>query len=248
MRRSGRNVKRLASAFLALGLVAAAPAAAQAPAAEAPAADWTQRVETTAEGGFRMGNPDAPVKLVEYGSATCGHCAEFAAAANQPLRENYIRSGRVSFEYRPHLLFPSDPGIFLLLGCQDPSAFFETLDRLYATQTTWTARMIAHEQELQAEMERGPFPAAIPAIIRATGVDQLFRERGMTQDQINACLTDRPALQRLGQHQVRAADAGVTGTPTFFINGRIQDDVVSWNDPRTPGLSLENRLRAAIGS
>ena len=68
-------MKRLASAFLALGLLAAAPAAAQAPAVAN--VDWSQRVATTPEGGFRMGNPDAPVKLVEFLSLTCSHCATF---------------------------------------------------------------------------------------------------------------------------------------------------------------------------
>ena len=55
----------------------------------APNGDWTQTVAAT-ERGFRMGNPNAPVKLVEYASITCPHCAEFSAeggggAASRPM-------------------------------------------------------------------------------------------------------------------------------------------------------------------
>ena len=54
----------------------------------------------TPEGGFLMGNPNADVKLVELGSMTCPHCAEFAEQADQKLINDYVKSGRVSFEFR----------------------------------------------------------------------------------------------------------------------------------------------------
>ena len=58
--------------------------------------DWTETVAATPEGGFRMGNPEAPVKLVEYASITCPHCAEFAEQGTSALRDQYVKSGRVS--------------------------------------------------------------------------------------------------------------------------------------------------------
>ena len=45
--------------------------------------DWSEMVSETPEGGFVMGNPNAPVKLVEYGSMTCPHCAEFQEAGRK---------------------------------------------------------------------------------------------------------------------------------------------------------------------
>src|SRR3546814_14306714 len=86
-----------AAAALPLGIAAV-------PAAQAEAAkDWTKTVARTPEGGFRVGNPDAPVKLVEYGSLTCDHCAHFAEEATPKLLGQYVRSGRVSIEF-PNLL------------------------------------------------------------------------------------------------------------------------------------------------
>src|SRR5688500_2291328 len=61
---------------------------------------WADTVEITPEGGWLAGNPDAPVKLVEYGSLTCPACAAFSTSGMQPLREEYINSGRVSYELR----------------------------------------------------------------------------------------------------------------------------------------------------
>ena len=62
--------------------------------------DWAQTVTATPAGGFLMGNPDAKVKLVEYGSMTCGHCATFSEEGAPKLIEKYVKSGQVSFEFR----------------------------------------------------------------------------------------------------------------------------------------------------
>ena len=75
---------------------AAALAKATAPAGKA----WSDVVEVTTDGGYRMGNPDAPIKLVEYGSLSCPHCAHLAEESFNPLVNDFVRSGRVSFEYR----------------------------------------------------------------------------------------------------------------------------------------------------
>jgi protein-disulfide isomerase len=182
------------------------------------AVDWLQRVERTAEGGYRMGNPNAAVKVVEYGSITCSHCAHFAAEANQPLRSR-IRTGRVSFEYRPFMIFATDPGIFLLLGCQSPASFFAATDKLYAEQAEWTARAEAQESQLSSLGER----ERVAAVVRASGVDQLFRQSGMSQQRIDACLSDQAAMSRMAEAQRRAEALGVQGTPTFMINGRMVD-------------------------
>src|SRR3546814_4508496 len=62
--------------------------------------DWTKVVVATTEGGVRMGNPDAPVKLIEFASFTCPHCREFNEAAADVLKSKYVASGKVSLEFR----------------------------------------------------------------------------------------------------------------------------------------------------
>jgi protein-disulfide isomerase len=210
-------------AFAAAALLAAlAPAAAAAdPAGRAPRlttapADWSRHVEVTQEGGWRMGNPDAPVRLVEYASITCGHCASFAAEAALPLREQ-VRTGRVSWEVRPFLIFPTDPGIFMLLQCHAAAGFFDTSDALYASQQQWVGQMEANRARVEAL--RGP--AQLAEAVRAAGVDRFFASHGMAADRVERCLTDEAALRRLLANNNRYAERdGVSGTPTFHINGR----------------------------
>jgi protein-disulfide isomerase len=102
--------------------------------------DWTQTVSAT-ERGFLMGNPNAPVKLVEYASITCPHCGEFTTDGGAEGIQNYVRSGRVSWEYRPFMLqFPTDPGVFALLRCNGAASYFQLAEQLYADQQNWVAR------------------------------------------------------------------------------------------------------------
>jgi protein-disulfide isomerase len=201
--------------------------------------DWRQVVSETEVGGFRMGNPDAPVKLVEYASITCPHCAEFAETGTTPLRDEYVRSGQVSWEYRPFMLFPTDPGIFMVVRCQGPQPFFRMVEQLYATQRDWVGRLqMLTEQQQQALQNMSP-NARAAALVQAAGLDAFFRQRGVPQSRLDSCLADprgHDALTRLTQHGT--TEDNVQGTPTFIINGEKQD-VGTWDQ-------LESRLRAAL--
>ncbi len=202
--------------------------------------DWTEIVSATAEGGFRMGNPDAPVKLVEYASITCHVCAEFSEQGTAGLRDQYVRSGQVSWEYRPYMIFPTDPGIFMLLRCQGPQPFFRLSEQLYTDQHNWSARMQALPAEQLQAIDAMSGAGRAAALVRAVQVDQFFRQRGMPESRINSCLADNGNLEQLTQITTRASnEEGVSGTPTFFINGTNQN-VANW-------ASLEPKLRAALG-
>ena len=74
----------------------------------------------TPEGGFRMGNPAAPIKLIEYGSLACPHCRHFAETGYKPLLQNYVRTGRVSYEFRNLLISGPDISVSLLARCFGP--------------------------------------------------------------------------------------------------------------------------------
>ena len=215
--------------------------AAPLPAIPAPnGGDWTETVSATERGGYLMGNPNAPVKLVEYGSITCPTCARFSTDASQPLTNTYVRSGQVSWEFRPFLIHAQDPGVFLLLRCAGPAPFFRLSEQLFATQQEWVGRSVSRPPE-QARQIQGLDPhAQAAAMVRVMGIDQFFRQRGLSEARINACLADDAALQQLGQIAQRAtSEENVQGTPTFIINGE-KLDASDW-------ASVETRLRSAIG-
>ena len=221
--------------------VAAANDAAPIPQIAAPNnGDWTQVATMTDRGSYLLGNPNAPVKLVEYASITCPHCAEFTEVAATPLRERYVRSGQVSWEYRPYMIFPTDPGVFLLLRCLGPQPFFHVAEQLYADQPNWVGRVQALPQDQLQQLDSLSPNEKAAALVRAAGLDQFFRQRGLPEGRMSSCLADNAALQQLQQISTRANNEdGVTGTPTFIINGE-KLDTSDWPD-------LEARLRAAIG-
>src|SRR3546814_9205378 len=93
--------------------------------------DWTQVVSKSPEGGFVMGNPNAALKLVEYGSRSCPTCGVFGRDGIPPLEENYVKTGKVSFEFRD---FPvhggPDLGLSTLGRCVSESALDRKSTRL----------------------------------------------------------------------------------------------------------------------
>ena len=120
-----------------------------APIAPPAGSDWTKVIVETPEGGFRIGNPNAPVKLMEYGSFGCSHCAAFEAEGGEPLINGYVKSGRVSWEFRSYLIFAADPAISMLTRCHGPQAFFLLKQQLYATQADWEGRLMQSAKQLE---------------------------------------------------------------------------------------------------
>ena len=202
--------------------------------------DWTQNVVKTPEGGYRMGNPEAPVKLVEYGSLSCPHCAEFEEQGGPALRDTYVKSGQVSWEFRTYLLFPTDPGISILLNCQSETAFFPLVEQLYKEQSSWMSRIQGLPREQLEALGTMPPREAAAAVVRAGGLDEFFRQRGMPAAQIQSCLADPAGLENVAGIKRKGDEAGVNGTPTFFINGELYRGPANWT-------GLEPALRGAIG-
>jgi len=199
--------------------------------------DWTQVVSQTPQGGFVMGNPNAPVKLVEYGSYTCGHCAAFSEEGEPTLVDKYVKSGQVSFEFRNFVRDPADLAAALLARCNGPAAFFPLTDQIFAAQEEWLGRAKNISPEQQQQLSASPQAAA--GYAQALGLDQFVRARGVPSAKAQACLTDQAQTQRL----VQGTDSGakeyqLTGTPSFLINNKLAE-ASTWE-------TLEPLLQAAL--
>jgi protein-disulfide isomerase len=221
----------------------AAGSANDAPIAQIPApnGDWTQMVRKTAEGGFLMGNPDAKAKLVEYGSLSCPHCAEFEEEGAGMLRDKYVKSGQLSYEFRTYLLFPTDPGVSALVHCQGEAAAFPLIEQLYADQSNWLGRIQSLPPEQLQQIQTMPPQQAAAAVVTATGLTEFFQQRGMPESRIRSCLADPAGYDMLAGIKKRGDEEGVNGTPTFFLNGKVVE--------MSPGKiwpQLEPQLQQAI--
>jgi protein-disulfide isomerase len=213
---------------LTVGAAAAlAPTAAAAPAKKASASiDWSKRVATTPEGGFVMGNPAAKVKLVEYGSLTCGHCANFSTAAKAPLAAR-VRTGKVSFEFRNYVLNGRDIAASMVARCGGTARFFPLTEAFFATQAQWIDKIGAVPPAQQQQIQALPEGQRLVRIAAIGGLTQAAAQAGLTPARTNACLSDPAALRRLIQMAEAAEAKGVNGTPTFFING-VQAPANDW--------------------
>lgn len=222
----------LALALAACGDDVADPATATAePVARVPApagTTWRDSVVETPEGGHLVGNPNAPIKLVEYGSLTCPTCARFAEEGMEPLLANYVDSGRVSFELRNFAVHgPVDIVLARLARCGTKEAVIPLSDQIWKNVNT----LVGAVQNNQAAIEQAmslPMEQRFAAMAQIGGFYDFFASRGISADQARSCLADVPSLETLAAATDRyAKEDGVNGTPTFLVNGR-KAEVNSW--------------------
>ena len=206
---------RIFAAFLAL-LALVAPAAASAQAQR----DWTQVISQTQEGGFRMGNPQAAVRVVEFLSLTCPHCADFSRQGTPQLMA-YVRSGRVSIEYRNFVLNGLDLAAAFLSRCASPQNYFPLTHAILGAQGQWIGRMQALSEAQQQAMRGQPPLETMRRVVAASGLDALAARYGLSAEQQRACLSNQAGLDRVIEMQQAGSRYGVNGTPTFAINGRL---------------------------
>ena len=232
-----RSKLYLALAALAAGaMVASAPAA---PAKKAVARDWTRMVAATPEGGFRMGNPNAKVKLIEYGSLTCPHCRHVAETGVKPLLGTYVKTGKVSYEFRNMVLNGIDVAATLVARCGGAPKFFPIADNLYASQAVWIGKIAAVSAADKEALEKLTDGARLARLAEIGGLTTIVQRHGITPTRAKACAADPAGFARLVKMYEAAIARGVTGTPTFFING-AKVDGIEWSD-------LEPQLRKAGG-
>ncbi len=191
------------------------------PAIAAPAGTkWAETVTVTPEGGYMIGNPNAPLKLVEYASHTCGACANFAKTGKQPLKDKYVASGVVSFEQRETFLNSFDVVIAGLTQCGTKEQMQPLSDQVWQNLPDVFQGLQSNPQAIEAANAL-PLNQRFVATAQATGLIEFFAARGLSADQARTCLADATKIEGLVK-QVEANNAKdkVSGTPTFFLNGR----------------------------
>lgn len=230
--KSHRILAFAALAPLALGLAACKkddaadsgqPAAASAPIAKiAPPAGkaWTDVVDANADGGVVMGNPNAPIKVIEYGSLSCPHCAKLAQDGFAKLTGDYVASGRVSLEFRSFAIHPVDVPLTMLVRCAPKESFFALAEQIY--QNFEPVMNKVYDQAVQTKVQAAmslPENQRFPAAADAMGLTEFFAARGIPVDQSHACLADFAKANEVAAHSDAYGKQGIDSTPTLFVNG-----------------------------
>jgi protein-disulfide isomerase len=199
--------------------------------------DWTQVVSRNADGGYVMGNPNASLKLVEYGSRTCPTCGAFGQTGMQPLENTYVKSGKVSYEFRDFMVHAPDLGVAILGHCAGEAPFFPILEQMYLEQPQFLEKLESATPFQQSIQNQTPQQQAV-AWVEHLGYIDFLKQRGVPETQARACLADPKLIKEVTDLSQGAMDKGVTGTPTFFLNGQKLENQVTWNQ-------IEQALKAA---
>lgn len=189
----------------------------------AAAQDWTKTVSRTSQGGYRMGNPQAKVKLVEYGARTCPACGQFARDGMKKLATTYVSSGNVSYEFRDFMVHGIPDVAATLVGqCGTPATFFPILEATYANQQK-SLEAIQKTPDSELEQFKGkPISGFLTYLAQRGGYVEIAERNGLAKGRAATCLADEKAAQRLVD-QTNAAAGSVDGTPAFTINGKKVD-------------------------
>jgi len=185
--------------------------------------EWRSTAVMTDDGGVLVGNPDAPLKLMEYGSLTCPTCARFAVEGSEPLME-YIDSGVVSFELRQYAIHgPLDLLLGRLTQCGPVEAVLPLSDQVWMNYETIMQPIQTNQAAFEAAMQR-PMQERFVVAAEQMGYLDFFAARGISEDQGRQCLADTAKLEEQANFTQRyGSEFDITGTPTFKLNGRDVD-------------------------
>lgn len=197
---------------------------------EAPAGKtWTETFAMTPEGGYLLGNPDAPIKLIEFGALSCSHCAEFSEKGFPKLRDEYVASGRVSYELRLFLLNALDMPAVLLATCGAPEAVIPLSEQFWGWQPNMFANLQKDEAAFQ-QVSNLPVEKRFAGIAQLGGMSDFFASRGIAAAQGASCLADTARATKLATaNEQWSKEFDITGTPTFFLNGS-KTGVATWEE------------------
>jgi len=187
-----------------------------------------------------MGNPNAKVKLIEYGSLVCPHCRHFEETGYKPLVQGFVRAGRVSYEFRNLLLNGPDISVSLLTRCAGPAKFFAMSQYVFATQPQWLKKYENISDADQAQLGKMTDQQRVVRFAEMGGIPQIAARFGVTPARARQCLSDGKQLEALLGMTKTALDDGIQSTPTFLINGKVVADAATWED-------LQPKLQAALG-
>lgn len=193
--------------------------------------NWNTFVVETEAGGHRLGNPEAPVKLIEFISYSCVHCAEFEYEGAGPMRIAYVAPGNISIEVRPVIRNVVDLTATMLTYCGANEKFFLNHTAFLRSQETWLERMHTASRATQVLWRSGSPTSQRRHVASYLKFYEIMATRGYDRIDVNDCLADDVMADRLArQSETNAAEFEITGTPSFVINGVRLAGTHSWTE------------------
>lgn len=229
------NIAKILTGVAAvLGLVAVAT-----PALADSKPNWNVTVAVAEDGTHTLGNPDAKVKISEFVSYTCPHCANFQKEAEAPLRLAYVQPGTVSVRIVHFIRDTVDLNVAMLVNCGDPAGFFARHHIFLQSQDQWLDKIQAMTDAQKARWNGEDFATSMRAITSDMGFYEVMEHRGYSRVEVDRCLADTAVARKLLAQKEEGLRLGIPGTPSFMINGAVSDDAYDWR-------TLDNAIKARL--
>jgi protein-disulfide isomerase len=166
----------------------------------------TGSVDTSGVIDMALGDPDAPVTIVEYSSFTCPHCATFNQGVYRQILENYVETGQVHYIKREVYFDAYGLWAALVARCGGPERYHGVVEMLYQDQRDWAG--------------------SSDGAVVAENLRRIGRRAGMDNEQLDACLADRDNATALMEvYRRNAEEFGIRSTPSFVINGETHGNM-----------------------
>lgn len=175
-----------------------------------------------------LGDPNAPVTVVEYAMFSCPHCADFNRDVFPQVQKAYIDTGKVRWVFRE--VYFNKPGLWaaMIARCAPQERYFGIADLVFSSQAKW---MMNPDGSVRSD---------------ASMMEELFRigrQAGMTDAQMQACMQDRAFAEALvATYQKNAAADHIDATPTFIMNGKnVGSGYMGWDE-------FKSKIDEALGA
>lgn len=147
-----------------------------------------------------VGDPNAPVTIIEYAMFTCPHCASFHAEVYPRLKAEFIDTGKVRLIFREVYFNRASLWAAMVARCAPSERYFGLVDLLFEKQNDWLD---------------GSDPQQLVENLYGIG-----RQAGLSDDEMDACMQDQAFAEALvAEYQKNATADGVESTPSFIIDG-----------------------------
>ena len=204
--------------------------------------NWQTVIEATPDRGVRMGDPQAPIKLVEYSSYSCPTCLQFAREGEDLVQLAYVQAGLANFEIRPYIRNDVDTVAALLTTCGAPGGFFNRHRAMIHAQPEWLPKVSRASDAQRARWAAPDKAGARRAIAADLGFYALMEPFGMNRVEQDRCLADDAAAAALEQATIDASvNHRINSTPSFMVNGTPLLITNSW-------AQLEPQLQARVNA
>lgn len=146
------------------------------------------------EGDPVLGNPDAPVTIIEFSEFQCPFCGRYASETFPQIKKDYVDTGKVKIVFKNFPLPSHDKAQKAAEAGEcafEQGKFWEYGEKLFENQ-----------QALEID-----------------NLKQYAQDLGLNSGQFNSCLDSGKYQEEVGEDLQEGQNVGVSGTPTFFING-----------------------------